>query len=108
MEATYKPYEVKKFISMAESQNSLELVYSSREEIVSKTIGFEGEVISEEKTEIIDTGYTGDKSKDASTQIEYWYDDYFLVYGNQKIKNKSNLDEVEKKRKVYFISTVQF
>ena len=44
--------------------------------------------------------------KNTFSNIDYWYDNYFIAYGIQKIKNKSG--DVQKKRKVYFINKIYF
>jgi len=45
--------------------------------------------------------------KDPFSNLVYWYDHYYLAYGEQKIKNKEN-DKVMKKRIVYFINKIKF
>ena len=103
---SYKPFHVKRFISIAEGdQTALNLVFANNKRLVSKSISHEGEVLSERESEEIETGYEGDKTKSSFSNISYWYDNYFIAYGKQKIKNK---DKDEKKRKVYFISKIKF
>ena len=104
----YKPYYEKKFIRVAEnSEQGLQLAFSSRNKLVSKFINPEGEVSNEQQTDEIETGYDGDKSRWSNSNLSYWYDDYFLAYGSQKIKNKKD-KSVEKKRRVFFINKVQY
>lgn len=108
MYPSYKPYRVQKFISIAEQNDeSLNMVFSSSNKIVGKIIDFNGNIIQERESSKIETNYEGDKQKWAYSDINYWYDDYFLAYGKQRIKNKTNKD-VKKKRTVYFITKVKF
>lgn len=105
----YKPFFVKKFISVAEkNQNSLKLAFASRNKIYSKEINYEGSIIHDFESEEIETPHAGDKSKWSFSNISYWYDNYFIAYGNQKIKNKGGDEDVKRKRKVYFVSKIEF
>ena len=44
--------------------------------------------------------------KDENNRIRHWYDDYFLVYGYQKIRNRSLKDKAN--RTVFFMNKVAF
>ncbi|MEN8119293.1 MAG: hypothetical protein ABFS35_03060 [Bacteroidota bacterium] len=104
----YKPFTVKRFISIAEqNNNSFKMVFANRSTIVSKIIGHSGNVIQDNESDLIETEHTGDKTKRSFSNLDYWYNNYFIAYGQQKIKNKEDKN-VKKKRKVYFISKVQF
>ncbi|MCP4440851.1 MAG: hypothetical protein GY810_18165 [Aureispira sp.] len=105
---TYKPFFVKKFISIDEwDENSLKLLFVSGGRIVTKTIDNTGKILNELKTEPIKTLYTGDKTKWTISNINHWYKNCFIAYGKQKIKNKDEKTP-KKKRKVYFISKILF
>lgn len=111
-----KPYYAKRFISVSEEdENAMDLVYiSGGTTIVSKSIDYDnGETINEYKSEIMETGIEGDISKSAYSNIGFWYDNYFIAYGQQKIKNKTNKKDkknkkIKRKRKVYFINKIKF
>ena len=104
----YKPFTVKRFISIAEqNENAIKMVFVSRNQIITKSIDTEGTIVQEQKSEAIETGHTGDKLKYAFSNIDYWYDNYFIAHGSQKIKNKEDVD-VKRKRTVYFISKIKF
>ncbi len=106
MYPSYKPMSVKRFIQIAEgAQDALNLVFSNRSTIVSKSFSYDGEVIYDKTSEPIETNLEGDQTKRSFSNISYWYDTYFLAYGSQVIKNK---EEDKKKRKVYFISKIKF
>lgn len=105
MHVKHKPYYVKRFISIAEGmQNAIKLVYSDRSSLISKSFDFNGNIFDDIKTEEIGTDDDADKTKWTMSNIEYWYNDYFIIYGSQKVKN---MDE-KKKRKVYFVNKVKF
>ncbi len=104
----YKPFYPKRFINIAEKeQNSVKLVYASMNRINSKKIDFDGKVLSEEESDEIETDKEGDKTKFSFSNITYWYDTYFLAYGSQTIKNKTD-EDVARKRRVFFINKIKF
>lgn len=103
-----KPYYPKKLISVAgTTQNTVKLVFASRNKINSKSISFEGETLVDATSDELETKYDTDKTKWSLSEIDYWYDNYFMSYGMQKIKNKDEKG-VKKKRKVYFVSKIAF
>jgi len=102
----YKPYYVKRFINIAEqSQDAIKLVFASGNRIASKSFDFNGNIVSDEESDEIDSGKEGDKAKYSFSNISYWYDNYFIAYGSQTIKNK---EEDVKKRTVYFINKIAY
>jgi hypothetical protein len=104
----YKPYYITKFVSIVKnSVRAVKLVYASKNKIVSKTIGTDGTVIIDTESEEIETKYSGDKIKYSFTDLDYWYGNYFLAHGSQKIKNKDN-KEAGRKREVFFISKIKY
>lgn len=104
----YKPFIVKRFITLTEeNQDAVNLVYASRNRIFSKSIDYNGSIIQDFESDVIETGYSGDKSKRSYSNINYWYDNYFIAYGMQKIKNKED-EDVKRKRKVYFINKIKY
>ncbi len=104
----YKPYSVTRFINIVnQNEEQIKLVFSNRSRIVSKIFGREGQVLQDIESEPIESLYESDKYKWTASTIDYWYDNYFLAYGRQKIKNKDD-DNVKRKRKVYFISKIKY
>lgn len=104
----YKPYYIKHFISMAEKNQSFsKLVFASRNKIISKSIDYNGLVIQDSESEEIETTHEGDKEKWSVSNVDFWYDKYFIAFGEQKIINKKDKD-VKRKRKVYFISKIKY
>lgn len=47
------------------------------------------------------------KVKRSFSNINHWYDNYFIAFGKQKIKNKEEKD-AKKKRKVYFFTKLRY
>lgn len=104
----YKPMYVKKFISVTEQdESSLKMVYSSLYRIHSKTISYNGTVLKDKKSEEIKTSHEGDNVRASYSNVSHWYEDNFVAYGSQVIKNKDLIDG-KKKRKVYFINKIRY
>lgn len=106
---SYKPFRVKRFISVSEANDKeVQLVFSAGKSIFSKTIdNFNGKTIDEKEAEIVSTGDEEDKlTWAASAETDYWYERNFITYGYQKIKNKSG--DQKRKRKVYYINKIQY
>jgi len=68
----------------------------------------DGEILFEHQTDEIKTNFEGDKSKYSFSEIENWYDNYFIAYGSQKIKNEDTNNRNNKTRHVYFINKIKF
>jgi hypothetical protein len=102
----YKPFYVKRFISVQKhGTDAIKMVYASQAKIYSKVVDFDGEILQKSESEKIKPMKEGDITKVSQTNLDYWYDDYFISYGAQKIKNKSA--EV-KKRKVYYLVKIRY
>ncbi|NQY66938.1 MAG: hypothetical protein HRT72_04345 [Flavobacteriales bacterium] len=108
MYPNFKPMYVKRFISIAEqSQSEIKLVFSSSDEIVTKSIGFDGSIQLERKSTIISGLREGDKTKFSSSNVDFWYDQFFIVYGRQTLINTKD-DDKRRKRTIYYVNKVQF
>jgi hypothetical protein len=109
MHVINKPFKVKRFISVAEQDsNSIKLIYSTYNKITTKAFNLDGKIIKEYQSEKIEPKNKGDKTKRSFSNVDYWYDNYFIAYGRQKIKNKEKEDKEKRKRWVYFISKIKF
>lgn len=105
---THKPFYVKRFIEVGEDRSEgLDMAFASRNRIVTKAFDLEGEIVKEFESEPIELGYEGDKAKTSTANLSHWYGRYFITYGAQKIKNKEN-EEVAKKRRVFYMSKLQY
>jgi hypothetical protein len=99
----YKPFSVRRFIAISDkTADQISMAYTSRNNIVSKTIDFNGKIISDKKWNYIETNNETDKLKRTYSSINHWYGNYFLAYGSQVIKSDNG------KRKVYFINKIGF
>jgi hypothetical protein len=110
MNPDIKPFYVKRFVSLfGDTDKSLNMAFVDRKKIHSKSIDYlSGEIIKDESSEEIKTGLEGDKTKRSYLTIDYWYDNNYIIYGNQVIKNKGDNKSNRGKRKVFFMSKVSY
>ena len=81
------------------------LAYSNEGEIASKIIRG-NEVIEGKQYTKIESKYSSDKLiSDYNSDMEYWYGNYFISYGYQKIKNKQ---QDKSKRTVFYFNKIAF
>lgn len=108
MWALYKPYHVKRFISVSVDDDKLiKMVFANSSKIVSKIVDNDGYVIQDKVYDEIKTSYSDDVTKRSFSNIDYWYGNYFIAYGSQRIKNVED-ENVKRKRNVFFISKIRF
>ena len=75
---------------------------------INKLIIQDNKVNHRGETLALATEYQNDRVKRADIgSAEYWYDNYFIAWGYQKIKNLDNL-EVKKKRNIFYINKMSF
>ena len=108
MWGSYKPYYPKRFISVpVKPTSSIDMVFTSYNRIISKSVDMEGEVLKERKSEELGASHENDKVRYGHSELNYWYGNYFIAYGSQTIKNKED-DNVKRKRKVFFVSKYKY
>jgi len=100
-----RPYTPKRFIRISEKTDShIALVYTSGGVIGSKIIGFDGIIEKETTLDYIKSGNENEKVTYSASGAEYWYANYFLIYGSQSLKNQ----EDKSRRSVFFVNKVEF
>ncbi len=104
-----KPYTPRTFISTnADISKEINMVYSTGLNIYRKTLSLNGTVRSTDEKKIDVTDKDGDKLKYSFSDVEYWYDNYFLMSGYQKIKNAERDENGKKVREVLFMNKIEF
>lgn len=98
-------FNLKERVKVLIDKDETVLAYSSEGKIASKIIS--GNNVAEGKDYTrIETGFENDKLiSDYNSDMEYWYGNYFISYGYQKIKNKT-LDKT--KRTVFYFNKIAF
>jgi hypothetical protein len=102
-----KLFVAKKLVRGVFDNNTIQLVFANGSKI--KSISFEnGKVVQDQNVELIGTNDLDDEVKrNSETDITWWYDHYYVSYGQQVIKNKEN-ERGDKKRKVFFINKLTY
>jgi hypothetical protein len=96
---------LKEQVKVDVSGDKVGMVYVLGNQLVSKYV--EGDTVVEgKKKTLYETGQDGDKLRYTIGNIEPWYDNYFLAWGFQNIKNESG--EKDTKRKVYFANKIAY
>lgn len=102
----YKPMVVLQFVTMmAGVDGRMDLMYATGSKIVSKSINAKGKVLNERTFTGVDTGSDDDKITRSVTWMKHWYDNHFLAYGVQRIKDKGKTDG-KKVRRVFYVNKV--
>jgi hypothetical protein len=81
------------------------LVYSYGYQIFAKAYSFDGEIVHDKKSNPIIAPDESEKVSVHYSNISYWYDNYFLSFGVEKITNKEDSND---KRKVLFMNKISF
>ena len=103
-----KPYYVKRFIRIADqTQKSIKLVFADGNYIYGKEFDFDGVMISDKTSTQINGSSENDNVRVAASEVSYWYENYFLSYGFQQIKNTKD-EDVKRKRTVFFVNKIKF
>lgn len=99
-------FDLKPRVKALPDGNELLLVYAFNGELKSKVIAA-GTVVEGKNTVKIETSKPNDKIKESyGSGIEYWYDNYFIAYGYQKIKNLNA--PTNTKRRVFYFNKIAY
>ncbi|MBU3663644.1 MAG: hypothetical protein FGM41_10685 [Bacteroidetes bacterium] len=108
MNVSEKPFRVIKFIKVTNQENEqVSMVFADDKKLVAKSIAKDGKVLREVEEEVIFTSNAGDKIKYTDSELKPWFENYFLAYGYQRIKNKED-KSVKKKRRVFYLNKVKY
>lgn len=98
--------EVKERVSIMPLKDEYVFAYNNEGELVYKTIS-DSVIISEIDNAKLELPYSNDKiMENQSSNIEWWYDNYYLCYGIQIIKNNALANK--SKRTVFYLNKIIF
>lgn len=101
-----KPYYKKQFLNILEqNEEFVHLFYADVEKIYELKIDFNGEILSDQVVGKINGLLSDDEVKLSYADLDYWFDQYFISYGAQRIKNKKD-KSVKRRRTVIYINKV--
>ena len=98
-------YSIKENTVVFEDDNFITMAYVNNGDVISQTI--QGPVDIDRSKMKIGTNFPQDRiSQDENNRIVNWYDNYFLIYGYQKLKNRT-LGE-QSTRVVFFANKITY
>jgi len=99
-------FSLKKRVNYFFDQSDIVLSYTEDGQIVSKVINESREVGEVDYANIATLNSRDDISADQRSEMERWYDNYFIIYGYQTIKN--DFLPGKKKRTVFYVNKIAF
>ena len=102
-----KTFQLKERVKLLSEPKLLTLIYNIEGEIYQLQIE-DGEILEEAKGVDLSTKHNNDQVKNSDLgQAEYWYNNYFLAWGYQKIKNNQGESDTNK-RSVFYINKLSY
>ncbi len=99
-------YSLEDHIALVPDPPLLTLAYVTKGKLVSQTFD-KGKDLTEREKEKIPTMFKRDRIvEDENNKIVHWYDNFYLVYGYQKIRNRALKDK--SLRTVFYINKIAF
>jgi hypothetical protein len=100
-----RSYFLKPHVALFEDNRFLSMAYVSKGKLHSKTI--DGSLDINEDEVSLETQFPKDRvTEDENNSIVHWYDNYFLVYGYQRLKNRTMNEQPV--RTVFFANKVAY
>ena len=75
---------------------------------MTKTIDQDGNELERDISHDLKLNNQGKEVKYTNSDIGYWYDNYFIAYGNQVFKKEEGQTLFDKNKRVYFINKIRF
>ncbi len=102
-----KTFQLKKRVKMLTNGDKLTLIYNLEGNIHQLQIEG-GDILEEAKSVEVATKHANDQVRNSDLgQIEYWYENYFLAWGYQKIKNNQR-ESSTNKRNIFYINKLSY
>ncbi|WP_229253939.1 hypothetical protein [Dyadobacter sp. NIV53] len=104
-----KSMDLREKIKVQSARNgNTQLVYSHDGSVRSKVIK-DSQVIDDNKVIPNSTNIEGDKVRKTSTDdIDYWYDKFYLAWGEQRIVNAAGDAQTRGRRNVFYLNKISF
>jgi hypothetical protein len=95
------------FITEKVNEKSVSFFLPMKGKIAIQELSFDGQ-IKDEKTYIIPKETESNETvKDNTSFVEYWYDNYFIEYGKQYLKEK-NSGLFGRRRSIYYLNRLAY
>jgi len=103
----YWPMTENKFVTVKLDDKNISLLYSEKNSVHLNILDYEGRTKSDEIKQMFTEANANEEVKKTMGVIEYWYDNYFIQYGIQKLKEQDG-GLFAKRRLVYFINKLAY
>ncbi|HPM12032.1 MAG TPA: hypothetical protein PK734_00920 [Bacteroidales bacterium] len=103
MHIDYKPHDVRIFLDVKFTNGTLSTLHGSGFDFHYTVFDSKGNVTKTATNNMIETQNEADNITRSSMNTNYWYNNYFIAFGIQKIKNTDEKD----KRKVNYLNKIQ-
>jgi len=101
-----KTYSLQNHVIAVANNNLLTFAYVNKGKIISQTFNGSSDIGDREETPL-ETKFAKDRVvQDANNRLKPWYGDYYLIYGYQKLRNRSLQDK--SLRTVFYINKIAF
>jgi len=97
---SYKPYSVKRFIELNVTDDLVKMAFVDGDILKTKVLD-QGDLVDDEDISLISENLN-DQIRYSGGSVEHFYDNSFISYGSQTIKNKKDRD-VKRKRNVFYM-----
>ncbi len=99
-------YSLGDHVMLVADNDLITLAYVNEGKIITRTFEKSHDLSDREKIPL-ETAFKKDRvTQDENNKMKHWYDDYYLVYGYQKLRNRSLQDKSN--RTVFFINKLAF
>lgn len=112
-ELNNRSFRLQRRIKVKIEGERIKMLYVSGRSVGSKVI-VGNKIIEEESITDTKTNSETEKLKWSTSNVEYWYDDYFLMWGKQKVKEKDNKKAKKlrakgqkKKRRIFYVNKLK-
>jgi hypothetical protein len=103
----YKPYFVRRFVAWnIDSSGKVDLFFTSRREIISKSFDADGNTFNERQRTGYDTGGEDDRVRATIADVLPWYGNTYLAHGQQRITDTGQRRGTQRTRRVFFLNKV--
>ncbi|PWJ59043.1 hypothetical protein CLV98_103416 [Dyadobacter jejuensis] len=104
-----KSMELRQKIKVQNEPNGQLTVAYSKEGSIKTTVIQQDKVISAERSITVPSTHAGDKIKKTTTDdVDYWFDQYFLAWGVQRITNNKASEQNRGRRNVFYLTKLAF
>lgn len=102
----FKTFQLRKKVSVNVNGPLIKLAYGTNNAIRTQT--FSGNsIVDQKELKDLKTNFEADKLKWSTFNLDYWYGNYFINWGNQKIKNSDD-SKVKGKRIVFYFNKLDY